>query len=264
MKGLALIVAMVLLSGVTGARAMGGEPREGMLARQAGGEWRWGRDSAGVEIDTVEVVNMALDSMLAANEGKMSRQERRLARRQGEKPHSPTKATWLAMVLPGAGQVYNRQWWKLPILYGGVGATVYGLSWNMKYYKRYRTAFADYTAYLNQIAEDRENDRETPYPADNSWDKLMAPGRTAEGYSESMQQRFQEVLKTKKDNYKRNRDLLYIVSGGIYVIQIIDAVVFAHFYDFEINEDLSMRLEPSTGFSPVCGGTVGLTLTFNF
>ena len=72
------------------------------------------------------------------------------------------------------------------------------------------------------------------------------------------------AAKTKKDNYKRNRDLLYIVSGGIYVIQIIDAVVFAHFYDFEINEDLSMRLEPSTGFSPVCGGTVGLTLTFNF
>ena len=70
--------------------------------------------------------------------------------------------------------------------------------------------------------------------------------------------------KTKKDNYKRNRDLLYIVSGAIYAIQIIDATVFAHFYDFEINDDLSMNLRPSTGFSPVSGGTVGLTLTFNF
>ena len=73
-----------------------------------------------------------------------------------------------------------------------------------------------------------------------------------------------EQLKTKKDNYKRNRDLLYIVSGAIYAIQIIDATVFAHFYDFEINDDLSMNLRPSTGFSPVSGGTVGLTLTFNF
>lgn len=54
------------------------------------------------------------------------------------------------------------------------------------------------------------------------------------------------------------------MSGAIYAIQIIDATVFAHFYDFEINDDLSMNLRPSTGFSPVSGGTVGLTLTFNF
>ena len=121
-----------------------------------------------------------------------------------------------------------------------------------------------YTAYLNQIAEDQENDRETPYPADNSWDKLMAPGRTAEGYSESMRTRFQDVLQTKKDRYKRYRDMMYIVCAGIYAIQIIDAVVFAHFYDFEINEDLSMKVSPSAGFSPVCGGTVGLTLSFKF
>ena len=59
-----------------------------------------------------------------------------------------------------------------------------------------------------------------------------------------MQKRLQEQLKTKKDNYKRNRDLLYIVSGAIYAIQIIDATVFAHFYDFEINDDLSMNLRP--------------------
>ena len=161
---------------------------------------------------------------------------------------------------PGSGQIYNRQWWKLPILYGGIGATVYGLSWNMKYYKKYRTAFVDYTAYLNAL----EADPETPYPANSSWDKLMLPGKTAENYNASMQKRLQEQLKTKKDNYKRNRDLLYIVSGAIYAIQIIDATVFAHFYDFEINDDLSMNLRPSTGFSPVSGGTVGLTLTFNF
>ena len=166
----------------------------------------------------------------------------------------------MAMVLPGSGQIYNRQWWKLPILYGGIGATVYGLSWNMKYYKKYRTAFVDYTAYLNAL----EADPETPYPANSSWDKLMLPGKTAEKFQPEMRKRLQEQLKTKKDNYKRNRDLLYIVSGAIYAIQIIDATVFAHFYDFEINDDLSMNLRPSTGFSPVSGGTVGLTLTFNF
>ena len=92
----------------------------------------------------------------------------------------------------------------------------------------------------------------------------MLPGKTAENFQPEMRKRLQEQLKTKKDNYKRNRDLLYIVSGAIYVIQIIDATVFAHFYDFEINEDLSLNLRPSTGFTPVSGGTVGLTLTFNF
>ena len=175
-------------------------------------------------------------------------------------PHSAKKATYMAMILPGSGQVYNGQWWKLPILYGGIGATVYGLTWNMKYFKKYRTAFVDYTEYINK----KEEDPDTPYPTNPSWDKLMMPGRNASDFNASQRKRLQEQLKTKKDNYKRNRDLLYIVSGAIYVIQIIDATVFAHFYDFEIDDNLSMNVRPSTGFTPVSGGTVGLTLTFNF
>ena len=177
-----------------------------------------------------------------------------------KKPHSPHKATVMAMVLPGSGQVYNGQWWKVPILYAGIGATVYGLSWNMKYFKKYRTAFVDYTDYINKLEENPD----MPYPENPSWDKLMMPGRNASNFNSSQRKRLQEQLKTKKDNYKRNRDLLYIVSGGIYVLQIIDATVFAHFYDFEINDDISLNVRPSTGFSPVSGGTVGLTLTFNF
>ena len=180
--------------------------------------------------------------------------------KEDKKPHSPKKATIMAMILPGSAQVYNGQWWKVPILYGGIGATVYGLSWNMKYFKKYRNAFVDYTDYLNAL----EKDPETLYPANASWDKLMRPGSTAEAFNSSQRKRLQEQLKTKKDNYKRNRDLLYIVSGGIYLIQIIDATVFAHFYDFEVNDDISFNVRPSTGFSPVSGGTVGLTLTFNF
>ena len=213
---------------------------------------------AAVDIDSlVDGTGFAADTL-------SKRKRKILEERAAGKVHSPRKATVLAMVLPGAGQVYNREWWKVPILYAGIGAAVYGLSWNTSYYKKYRAAFVDYTAYLNQIAEDMENDRETPYPANNSWDKLMAPGRTAEGYNESMRTRFQSVLQTKKDRYKRYRDMMYIVCAGIYAIQIIDAVVFAHFYDFEINEDLSMKVSPSAGFSPVCGGTVGLTLSFKF
>ena len=176
------------------------------------------------------------------------------------KPHSPHKATIMAMVLPGSAQIYNGQWWKVPILYGGIGATVYGLSWNSKYFRKYKTAFLDYTNYLDRKSEDPE----TPYPTDNTWDKLMIAGNSAADFTPSQQQRLKDQLKNKKDYYKRNRDLLYIVSGAIYIIQIIDATVFAHFYDYEINDDLSMSIRPTTGFSPVTGGNVGISLTFNF
>ena len=176
------------------------------------------------------------------------------------KPHSPRKATIMAMILPGSAQIYNGQWWKVPILYGGIGATVYGLSWNMKYFRKYRTAFLDYTNYLDLKAVDPD----IPYPTDNSWDKLMIAGSTAADFTPSQQQRMKDQLKNKKDYYKRNRDLLYIVSGAIYILQIIDATVFAHFYDYEINDDLSMSVRPSAGFSPVVGANVGISLTINF
>lgn len=176
-----------------------------------------------------------------------------------KEPHSPHKATIYAMVLPGWGQIYNRQWWKLPILYGGIGATVYGISWNSTQFKKYKTAFKDYSLYL----EEKAKDPDFPYPENPSWDKLYLGG-DAEDFTPQQQSNFKNLLKNKKDNFKRNRDLLYIVMGGIYALQIIDACVFAHFYDFEINEDLSLNVEPHTFFTPAAGNMVGLTLSLNF
>lgn len=175
------------------------------------------------------------------------------------KPHSPHKATIYAMVLPGWGQVYNRQWWKLPILYGGVGATVYGISWNSRNLKKYKTAYIDYSRYL----EEKAKNPDFPYPENPSWEKVYVGGGV-ENFSPQQQSNFQTQLKNKKTNFKRNRDLLYIVMGGIYAIQIIDACVFAHFYDFEINEDLTLNVQPNSFYTPAAGGMVGLTLTLNF
>lgn len=175
------------------------------------------------------------------------------------KPHSPHKATIYAMVLPGLGQIYNRQWWKLPILYGGVGATVYGISWNSRNFKKYQAAYSDYSHYLTEKAKDPD----FPYPENPSWEKVYVGGGV-EDFSPQQQSNFQTQLKNRKTDFKRNRDLLYIVMGGIYAIQIIDACVFAHFYDFEINEDLSLNLQPNTFFTPAAGGMVGLSLTLNF
>jgi hypothetical protein len=173
-----------------------------------------------------------------------------------KKPHSPHKATIMAMVLPSSGQIYNEQYWKLPILYGGIAAVVYGITWNSKYYKRYNRAFIDYSLYLLDKAESPD----LPYPEDPSWDKVYKGG-DVEGFSSSMADRFKTLLENKKISYKRNRDLLYLTMLGVYAIQIIDACVFAHFYDFEIDDNLSMDLRPTV--SPFQGGMVGLTLTFN-
>lgn len=176
-----------------------------------------------------------------------------------KKPHSPKKATYMALALPGSGQIYNGQWWKVPILYGGVGATVYGISWNTKQFKKYRNAFVDYSVYL----EEKAKDPNFPYPDNPSWDKVYLGGGV-ENFSPQQQSNFKKQLQNKKDNFKRNRDLLYITMGAIYALQIIDACVFAHFYDFEINDDLSLNIQPSSFYSPSGGGMVGLNLTLTF
>ncbi|MDR1756535.1 MAG: DUF5683 domain-containing protein [Culturomica sp.] len=175
-----------------------------------------------------------------------------------ESSHSPHKATIMALVLPGSGQVYNRQWWKLPVLAGGIGAAVYGLNWNTKTYKKYRRAFVDYTVYL----ENKKEDPDFPYPENPSWSDIYM-GNVAD-FSPSRQQNFKQQLQNRKDRYKRDRDLLYIVMGGIYAIQIIDACVFAHFYDYELDENLTLNLQPALLYSPDIGAVTGVTVTLNF
>ena len=75
------------------------------------------------------------------------------------KPHSPHKATIMAMLLPGSGQIYNGQWWKVPILYGGMAADIYGIAWNQKRFKEYRDAYVEWVQYLDAKAKDPD----TPY-----------------------------------------------------------------------------------------------------
>ena len=144
------------------------------------------------------------------------------------------------MLLPGSGQIYNGQWWKVPILYGGMAADIYGIVWNQKRFKEYRDAYVEWVQYLDAKAKD-------PY-------LQSSRGQTW----------FKNTLSNRKTSFKRNRDLCYIVMAAIYAINIIDATVYAHFYDFEIDDNLSFNLQPTSSYSPVSGGSIGLTLTFNF
>ena len=180
-----------------------------------------------------------------------------------KEPHSPHKATIMAMILPGSAQIYNGQWWKVPILYGGLAADIYGIIWNQKRYRIYRDAYVEWVSYTKALEENPD----TPYPNNPAWDKIPKSFDVqTDPYLQKPEGKkwFKNILNNRRDNFKRNRDLCYIVLAAIYAVNIIDATVYAHFYDFEINEDLSLHVQPTSYYSPLSGGTLGLTLTLNF
>ena len=159
-----------------------------------------------------------------------------------------SKATTLALICPGAGQVYNKSYWRLPIVVGGFASTIYCIDWNNRGYQRFKKAYrllADYEA------------NPTLYP-NGSPDEFN--GR----YSASF-------LKNLRNSYRRNRDLCIILTAGLYILQAIDAHVDAHLREYDISKDLSVSLTPMMGYSynrmsPYTNGgaTVGLNLGFTF
>ena len=137
---------------------------------------------------------------------------------------NPTKATWLAVVFPGGGQIYNRKFWKLPIIYGGFAGCAYALSWNGKMYKDYSQAYLD-------IMDSNPNTK--------SYEDLLPPNAT---YNE---EQLKNTLKRRKDMFRRYRDLSIFAFIGVYLISIIDAYVDAELSNFDITPDLSMKVEPA-------------------
>lgn len=137
---------------------------------------------------------------------------------------NPTRATWMAVVFPGGGQIYNRKYWKLPIIYGGFAGCAYALSWNSKMYKDYSQAYLD-------IMDSNPNTK--------SYEDLLPPNAN---YSE---EQLKSTIKRRKDSFRRFRDLSIFAFIGVYIISIIDAYVDAELSNFDISPDLSMKIEPT-------------------
>lgn len=160
------------------------------------------------------------------------------------------KSVWLAMVLPGAGQIYNRKYWKLPIIYGGFVGCAYALTWNTQMYKDYSQAYQD-------IMSDNPNQ--------DSYMDFLPPSYTVEDVQNNLE-RYQEIFKNRKDIYRRQRDLSIFVFIGVYLLSVIDAYVDAELSDFDITKDLSMTFEPAV-FNDVYRGqpqAVGLRCCIKF
>jgi len=164
----------------------------------------------------------------------------------------PQRALWLALVLPGAGQIYNRKYWKLPIIYGGFMGCIYALLWNDMMYKDYSQAYLDIS----------DSD-----PGTASYNKFLHLGRTINNAAD--EKRYRELFKSRKDKYRRWRDMSFFVMIGVYALSVIDAYVDAELSVFDISKDLSLRVEPAvmpnhSGGSPLQAQSVGVNCTLNF
>jgi hypothetical protein len=164
-----------------------------------------------------------------------------------------SRATTLAMICPGAGQIYNKSYWRVPIVVGGFATTIYCIDWNNRGYQRFKSAYRLLTEYNN-----------TPQ---NLRDKLY-PNGSLDEFNGRYESKF---LKDMRNSYRRNRDLCIILTAGLYVLQIIDAHVDAHMRDYDISNDLSVSLTPAIGYSynrmsPYSGGgaTLGMNLNLTF
>lgn len=134
-----------------------------------------------------------------------------------QKKHDPKKATLYSAVLPGLGQAYNKKYWKIPIVYAGIGTIFYVATSNGNEYRNYRQAY-DYKTGTN---------------TDVSEDVISIANR----YSA-------ENLIFLRDNYRRNMELSWIIMAAWYGLNIIDATVDAHFFEYDIGDDLTLKVEP--------------------
>ncbi|MFI5221881.1 MAG: DUF5683 domain-containing protein [Bacteroidia bacterium] len=150
------------------------------------------------------------------------------------KKHSPKKATILSLILPGAGQVYNRKnwWWKVPLIYGGGGALLYSAIYYQNGYDEFRAAY--------------KQRLETGTNTDAKYLRWQTP-----------------TLQVIRDSYRDARDMSYVYLTLVYVVQVLDAAVEAHFYDFNMTENLSWNIRPDVRFS---GGewSKGFSLNYKF
>ncbi len=145
--------------------------------------------------------------------------------------YDPRKALMYAAILPGLGQVYNKKYWKLPLVYGGFIGFGHGINFYQKGYKKYKGE-------LFSVLETRAT-------------------TSSSGYTEPQ-------LRTIVDRYRRERDFMIILMAGMYLLQMVDAHVDAHLKEFDLNPNLHVRLQPTMETDMLIGRSTGFSIKFRF
>jgi hypothetical protein len=158
---------------------------------------------------------------------------------------NPKTATWLALIVPGGGQIYNRKYWKLPIVYGGFMGCIYALSWNGQMYSDYKRAYIDIM----------DND-----PNTDSYVDMLPPKFDVDSNIDWLK----SVLKNRKDRYRRYRDMSIFAFAGVYLVSVIDAYVDAELSHFDISEDLSLQFSPEILDSKSGKSSLGFQVAITF
>lgn len=147
---------------------------------------------------------------------------------------SPKTAAYLSLALPGAGQMYNKRWWKVPLVYGAIGGVVYAIDYNQGWYKRFRTA---YTQKLND-----ETTEFAGFAIDN-----------------------ERSLKLARDKFDKRTQLSYIGLVFVYALQSVEAFVDAHLKTFNVDDDLSLQIKPSMQTNGLYGQpAIGIGISLGF
>ena len=161
----------------------------------------------------------------------------------------PQRALWMSALCPGLGQIYNRRYWKLPIVVGAFVGLSYGASWNNRMYKDYSKGYRD-------VMDDDPDTRSymdffPPTVKESDLDKAW----------------LQKAMKNKRDYFRRYREICIIAMVGVYLINIVDAYVDASLAHFDISPDLTLDVAPTAIDSGVTGGrlpSLGLQCAFSF
>lgn len=160
---------------------------------------------------------------------------------------SPERAVWLSALFPGLGQLYNRRYWKLPIVVGGFMGLAYATSWNNGQYQ-------DYVQGYNDLLDSD--------PSTNSYMNFFPPTTSETDLDKTW---LQNVMKSRKDYYRRNRDLCIIFLVALYLVCMVDAYVDASLAHFDISPNLSMDVAPALINAPASRKpAVGLNWALTF
>lgn len=240
-------ILLILLTGIGGMSSLWAHTsRTPFSASTQSSDWRTDSIAAGdsVAASAADMFPADTAGLSQINDSLINR----IMRPRQQFVPNPQKAMWLALVIPGAGQIYNRKYWKLPIVYGGFLGCVYALTWNGQMYRDYSQAYLD-------IMDDDPNTK--------SYMQMLPLNYNIAGREE----RFKEIFKNKKNFYRKYRDMSIFAMIAVYALSVIDAYVDAELSSFDISKDLSLKIEPAIYNNKgmfAGNSTVGVQCKLNF